>query len=145
MPKGEHLKTAHQVAAAMKPRTSGKRARERAAKIEAETGPVDAPESEEDLEAATLRLQIARANKEEWDTKRKRLDYEKERAKLITKDEAIDLSQAVALKMVTILDVLPERVRDRLPPGKDRDAFIDELEEVIAQAREDMAKVGGVK
>jgi hypothetical protein len=95
----------------------------------------------ETLDAATLRLQIARANAQETDAERKTLDLAVQRKLYISKDEAVDLSQEVAIEIVGILDLLPEHMRDRMDPGATytRDEVCYLLDEVIRDDRTRLA------
>jgi hypothetical protein len=95
----------------------------------------------ETLDAATLRLQIARANAQETDAERKTLDLAVQRKLYISKEEAVDLGQESTLKVVGIFDLLPERMRDRMDPGATytRDEVCCLLDEVIRDERTRLA------
>lgn len=118
--RGEHLSRSHQIAAALLPRPGS-------LKAEAVRKPG------ESLDEATLRLQVARADTEELDRQKRELELRKARGELVTKEEAVDLAQAAVLRVCQILDLIPERLRDRLPP--ELHAACDHLSDVIHEAR----------
>lgn len=94
----------------------------------------------ETLDEATLRLQRARADTEELDRQKRQLDLDVANGKLISKNEATDLAQAAVLRVCQILDLIPERLRDRLPPSLYH--ICAELDDVIRQARTEIAAGG---
>ena len=127
--RGKHLTRSHQVASAMAPRPI------RASRVEAERKPG------ETLDEATLRLQVARADTEELDRQKRELELRKARGEVVTKEEAVDLAQAAVLRVCQILDLLPERLRDRLPP--ELHAACDHLADVIHEARTEVGSHAG--
>lgn len=96
------------------------------------------PPSDESLEEATLRLQRARADTEELDKAKRQWDLDVAKGKYITKEAATDLAQAAVLRVCQILDIIPERLRDRLPPAQH--GVCDVLAEVIYQARQEVSR-----
>lgn len=116
--------------AAMHPRTPGPSA---SAKEEA------AVKFGESLDAATLRLQIARANTEELDQQKRQLELDKAKGALVSKDAAVDLAQACLLRAATVFDMLPERLRDRLDPSLHH--VCDVVDEIIRDCRTEVATI----
>lgn len=96
------------------------------------------PPSDESLEDATLRLQRARADTEELDKAKRQWDLDVAKAKYVTKEAATDLAQAAVLRVCQILDIIPERLRDRLPSAQH--GVCDALAEVIYQARQEVSR-----
>lgn len=129
MPKGEHLDRAHQQRSSLLPRpgslkpSAGRAERER--------------QDDESLEDATLRLQVARADTEELDRQKREMELGQARGLLVTKEEAIDLAQAAVLRVCQILDLIPEKLRDKLAP--DQYAACDFLDQIITDARTEVA------
>lgn len=123
---------AHQVMAGMMPRPG----RGGSAKVQALAASL--PPSDESLEDATLRLQRARADTEELDKAKRQWDLDVARGKYITKEAATDLAQAAVMRVCQILDIIPERLRDRLPPAQH--GVCDALAEVIYQARQEVSR-----
>lgn len=119
--RGDHLTRSHQVASAMAPRPV------KASRAELQRKPG------ESLDEATLRLQVARADTEELDRQKRELELRKARGEVVTKEEAVDLAQAAVLRVCQILDLIPERLRDRLPP--ELHAACEHLSDVIHEAR----------
>lgn len=130
MPKGSHLDRKHQILAGMAPRPG--RTRKAKADIAAE-----AEANGESLEEATLRLQRARADTEELDKRKRQIDIDIMTGRLITKDHAVDLAQKAVLRVVQILDLIPERLRDMLPPSAGE--YCDALDTIIKEARKEIA------
>lgn len=131
MPKGEHLDRSHQSLAGMRPRP-GRRpsaAAVASAKLPGET-----------MDEASLRLQIARADTEELDRAKRALELDVARGELVTKSEAVDLAQEAVLRVVQILDMLPERMRARLPAHLH--PACDEMDAIIREARAAVAAGG---
>lgn len=128
MPKGEHLTRAHQSLAGMRPRPGRGPSRK---EVEAQRLPT------ETMDEATLRLQIARADTEELDRKKRQLELDRARGELVTKDEAVDLAQAAVLRVCQVLDLLPERLRDL-----GRQITLDDVDDAIRNARAEIAKAG---
>ena len=153
MPRGENLDHKHQVRSATKPRPSKLGARGmKKSRVLAEAPPPDPTEDleikdgvmtidQETLDAATLRLQIARANAQEEDAAKKRIELDALRGKMMTKEQAVDLAQAAVLAVVAILDLLPERIRMRIDAGATmaRDEFCAILDDEIREARQKVA------
>lgn len=133
MPQGENLTRGHQTRVGSRPRP-GKIGAKGVAKTEIEE---QARINGESLDEATLRLQVARADTEELDRQKRQLELDKAKGLLVTKDEAVDLAQQAVLRVVAILDLLPERLRDRLDP--EHYEACDILDDIIRQARSDVA------
>lgn len=129
MPKGEHLTRSHQSAAGMRPRPG--RSKPSTATAEKARRPG------ETLDEATLRLQVARADTEELDRQKRELDLAVARGALVTKDEAVDIAQAAVLRVCQVLDLIPERLRDRAPTCPAEIPAI--LDEIIREARAQVA------
>lgn len=129
MPKGEHLDRAHQQRSSLMPRPGG--LKPSSARAERER------QEDESLEDATLRLQIARADTEELDRQKREMELDQARGLLITKEESVDIGQEAVLRVCQILDLLPERLRDKLTP--DQYCVCDFLEQIIIDARTDIA------
>lgn len=130
MPKGSHLDHTHQVRSGMAPRPG------RVTKAKADLVAV-AEANGESLEEATLRLQRARADTEELDKRKRQIDIDVMTGRLITKDHAVDLAQKAVLRVVQILDLIPERLRDLLPPSAGE--YCDTLDTLIKEARKEIA------
>lgn len=127
--RGENLTAAHQRAAGIRPRPGKSKpspAAVAAAKLPTET-----------MDEASLRLQIARADTEELDRQKRQLDLDVARGALVTKEAAVDLAQAAVLRVVQILDLLPERARDLGRPVSPED-----LDALIRAARQEIAAGG---
>jgi hypothetical protein len=128
MPKGEKLTQAHQTSAAMRPRP-GRKPSKQAVEAQRMSG--------ETMDQATLRLQVARADTEELDRAKRDLELRQARGDLVTKDEAVDLAQAAVLRVCQILDLLPERLRDRSPTISAE--ILVAIDEIIRDARTQVA------
>ena len=130
-PKGKKVspvEKAQRQMAAMHPRTSKPNPGKVAAEAEA---------NGETLDQATLRLQRARADTEELDRQKRQLELDRARGLLVEKDEAVDLAQAAVLRVCQVLDLLPERLRDRLDPNDHH--VCEVVDEVIREARTEVA------
>ena len=112
MPSGEHLSKSHQTRVGSRPRPGriGVGGMRQAA-IEEQRKPG------ETLDEATLRLQVARADTEELDRQKRQLELDKLRGAVVSKEDAVDLAQQAVLRVVAILDMIPEQLRDRLDPS----------------------------
>ena len=153
MPSGDNLDSKHQSRVGSRPRPGRIGAKHKSKeRILAEAPPPDPTEdleitdgvmsiNQETLDAATLRLQIARANAQEEDAAKKRIELDALRGKMMTKEQAVDLSQAAVLAVVAILDLLPERIRMRIDAGAmlSRDEFCAILDDEIREARQKVA------
>ena len=107
MPRGSHFTPAHQSAAGHKnihPRTPG--GKQVAAKAK----------SSETLDAATLRLQQAKADTEELDAEKRREELAVLRRGLIPEAESRDAAEAIHLQWVAEIEQLPHSVATSLPP-----------------------------
>ena len=129
MPRGANLTDEHQRAAAMRPRPGQPGKTVRAAQL--------IRLSNETLDEAILRLQIAKADTEELDKAKRQLDLDVAQGRLITIEEAVDTAQAAVLRVCQILDLIPERLRDRLQPAERHICEI--LDEIIHSARAEVA------
>jgi hypothetical protein len=91
--------------------------------------------SDETFDEAALRYQRARADTTELEREKRQLELDVARGKLVTRDEAVDLAQAAVLRVVAILDRLPERARDlgHAPSP-------EELEAIILECRSEVAR-----
>ena len=135
MPRGENLDRTHQVNAGKRPR---------AGRIGAKGAPKEvieelAAQFGESLDAATLRLQIAKANTQELEEKKRRQDLDVSRGLLVSKQEAVDLAQSCLLRAAQVFDMIPERLRDRLDPG---DHHVCELlDDIIRESRTEVSNI----
>ena len=135
MPRGENLDRTHQVNAGKRPR---------AGRIGAKGAPKEvieelATQFGESLDAATLRLQIAKANTQELEETKRRQDLEVARGLLVSKADAVDLAQACLLRAATVFDMLPERLRDRLDPSLHH--VCDLVDDIIRECRQEVANI----
>jgi hypothetical protein len=124
--RGENLTAAHQRSAGIRPRPGKSRPSPAAV--------VAAKRPDESMDEASLRLQIARADTEELDRQKRQHDLDLARGAVVTKEQAVDLAQAAVLRVVQILDLLPEKVRDLGHPPTPED-----LEAIIRAARQEIS------
>lgn len=113
--------------------------KERAARMapRAPRGAAKEKRPNETLDEATLRLQRARADTEELDRAKRQLELDKAQGLLVSKEEAVDITQQALLIVCQIFDMLPERLRDRLDPSQHNVCEI--LDDIIREARTEVA------
>jgi len=136
MPRGENLDRTHQVNAGKRPRAG-----RIGAKSASNKGVVEelAARYNESLDAATLRLQIAKANTQELEEKKRRQDLDVSRGLLVSKEQAIDLAQSCLLRASTVFDMLPEKLRDRLPATEHH--ICELVDDIIRECRDEVSKI----
>ena len=135
MPRGENLDRTHQTKAGKRPRP-GRIGAKGASKESIEEL---AARHNESLDAATLRLQIAKANTQELEEKKRRQDLDVSRGLLVSKEQAIDLAQSCLLRASTVFDMLPEKLRDRLPATEHH--ICELVDDIIRECRDEVSKI----